>query len=140
MELVVDANIVIAGMISGEGKTSEIFFSNVLNLFSPELLSAEIDKHKPEILAKSGLSGVEFDLVLSLMFSRIRFVSFLEFKQCIAEAREICPDPDDTEYFALALALHCPVWSDDKRLKKQDVVEVISTSELLERLRRHSLF
>ena len=44
----------------------------------------------------------------------------------------ISPDADDTAYIALALHLNCPIWSNDKKLKKQDKVKVITTKELLE--------
>ncbi len=70
-------------------------------------------------------------LALSLISSRISFAPFLEFKQCLSKAKEICLDANNTEYFALALKLGCAVWSEDKTLKKQDLVKVIGTSELL---------
>lgn len=131
MELVADANIIISGIISMEGKTSELLFSDELNLFSPEWLLEEIKKHKEEILAKSKLAEVELDLALALIFSRIKFVPFLEFKQFLPEVKPTCPDPNDIEYLALAFKLGCSIWSDDKKLKKQDLVKIISTSELL---------
>ncbi len=50
------------------------------------------------------------------------------------QAKSICPDPDDIQYFALALKLGCPIWSNDKALKEQNTVEVISTGELIDNL------
>jgi predicted nucleic acid-binding protein len=32
-------------------------------------------------------------------------------------AREICPDENDGDYFAVALELNCAIWSNDKKLK-----------------------
>lgn len=43
----------------------------------------------------------------------------------------ICPDPDDSEYFALAMKLRCTIWSNDKRLKQQEKVNIINTTELI---------
>jgi len=33
-------------------------------------------------------------------------------------------------YFALALKMKCPIWSNDKRLKEQKTIKIISTDEL----------
>ena len=90
-----------------------------------------IDKHKQEILLKSGLSRYEFDIFVSLISSEIEFVQYPEIKKFIPEAKEITPDINDAEYFALALKLNCSIWSNDKRLKQQNKVKVYSTSELM---------
>ena len=131
MELVIDANEVISALISLSGKTAEIIFSNKLKLFAPEYLLEEIGKHKNEILQKIGLSKEELDVLLSLVFLNMELIPFSEFKEFEEEASRVCPDPNDTEYFALALKLGCPVWSEDKLLKKQDRIKVLTTSELL---------
>ncbi len=41
------------------------------------------------------------------------------------------PDENDIIYFALALKLKCCIWSNDKALKRQDRIMVLSTKELL---------
>lgn len=133
MDLIIDANIVISALISIQGKTCDLLFSEKLNLITAELLIREFYEHKKEIIEKSQLSEEELDLALSIISSRIKFIPFLEFKQFIPRAKEICPDPDDIEYFALALKLNCPVWTDDKALKNQNLVKIISTSELLKK-------
>ena len=45
--------------------------------------------------------------------------------------KKISPDINDTEYFALALKLKCSIWSNDKKLKKQNKVKVYSTEEIV---------
>ena len=134
MELVIDANVVISAMISTSGRTCDLLFVDGLRLSAPEFLLVELKKHREDILEKSKLSAPEFDLALSLISSRIRLIPFSEFDRFISKAKEISPDPDDTEYLALALKLSCAVWSNDKLLKKQDLVKVINTSELLDML------
>ncbi|MHA1105899.1 MAG: PIN domain-containing protein [Promethearchaeota archaeon] len=50
------------------------------------------------------------------------------------EADKISPDPKDTIYLALAIALKSKIWSNDKKLKHgQDKITVFSTEELLKR-------
>ena len=50
----------------------------------------------------------------------------------IQMAEKITPDPNDAEYFALALKLGCGIWSNDKKLKEQDKIKIYSTSDLIE--------
>jgi len=63
------------------------------------------------------------------------------FSEFLEEAKEISP-PDDFPYVALALklkslGLETKIWSNDKKLKKalEGRIEVLSTKEILERLR-----
>ena len=51
------------------------------------------------------------------------------------KAEDICPDPKDIVYFALALYLKCGIWSNEKRLKKQNVVKVYATHDIMKILR-----
>ena len=131
MDLVVDANIVMSTLISAEGKTCDLIFNDRLKLFAPEFLLDEIEKHKEEILSKSALSESEFKLLLSLVFSRIEIIPLSEFQKFVGSAEEITPDPNDTEYFALALRLNCAIWTNDKKLKGQDKIKIHSTTELI---------
>lgn len=52
----------------------------------------------------------------------------------IGEAKNISPDAKDAPYFALAMRLKCPIWSNDKDLKKQNSVEIYSTDDLVRML------
>ncbi|HIJ03012.1 TPA: hypothetical protein HA369_01705 [Candidatus Woesearchaeota archaeon] len=54
-----------------------------------------------------------------------------DYQQYLTPAKHITPDENDTEYFALALKLSCPIWSNDKRLKNQEKIRIFSTTELL---------
>ena len=45
------------------------------------------------------------------------------------------PDPKDSAYLALALALKSAVWSNDKKLKEeQNHVKVLSTEDLINKI------
>ena len=131
MELVVDANVLMSALIATEGITYDLMFNDRIKLFSVEFLLEEIEKHKEEILTKSGLSENELELFLSLISSRIEFILYSEFEELVPEAEKITPDINDAEYFALALKLKCGIWSNDKTLKNQDKVEVYSTEEII---------
>lgn len=131
MELVIDANILMSALIAAGGKTFDLMYMERIRLYSVDKLSHEVEKYKEEILAKSGLSQDEFEFILSLLSTRIEFIPYAEITPFVPEAEKITPDPNDTEYFALALKLKCGLWSNDKRLKQQSRVKVYSTEDLV---------
>jgi len=83
-------------------------------------------------MSKANIGIGEFGLMERVLSWQVEFVPVIEFKDFLNEAKLICPDPDDVEYFALALKLNCGIWSNDKRLKKQSKVKVFNTKELRE--------
>src|SRR3989338_241660 len=132
MDIVVDANVVIAALISPTGHTADLFFSPLLGVFAPELLLEEVEEHKKELLKKTGLTERDFNFLVAFLAQRINFFPVTEFLSFLPKAKQFSPDPDDIAYLALALKLCCPLWSNDKQLKSQAVVKVISTSELVQ--------
>ncbi len=137
MRLIVDANVVFSALIAYNQKIIDLFFSKDIELFGPETLLKEIEEHKEEILEKTGYTDQDFEVILSLLYSRIELVPFSIFEKELSTAKELCPDPDDIEYFAAALYLDCPVWSNDKKLKEQKRIKVISSHELLSIVKRN---
>jgi len=130
MLLVVDANILFSALIA-DGKTRELLFSDRLELMVPEFLFTELEGHLEGIIEKSKLSKEEMDIVISIFKERFDIVPKEDFEHELNIANKVCPDPDDTEYFALAIAEEAYLWSDEKRLKNQGELKVISTSELI---------
>ncbi|MCZ7402678.1 MAG: PIN domain-containing protein [Candidatus Methanoperedens sp.] len=128
------ANVVFSVLIKS-GKTLDLFILNRAkkryHFVAPEFLMVEVEKHTSEIIKKTGLSIEEFGKVLDFLEKEIEFVSFEEFEEFYKEAEQISPDPNDVQYFALALKLNGAIWSNDKALKKQFVVEVLSTGEII---------
>ena len=133
MLLVIDANELFAAMIA-RGITLNLFFDRKLDLVSPRFILEEYKEHKEDIVNRSGLSEEEALSFLLLLTPKIKFFEKEEFKDFLKEAEEISPDSNDVEYFALALKLNCPIWSEDKALKSQSKVKVYSTSELLKEI------
>ena len=133
MLLVVDANVLFSAIIAG-GKTCDLIFCEWLQLIAPEFLFTELEEHKDEIIAKSSLSEDDFEEFLNSLKERIDIIPRQQFEGFLPEANRLSPDPDDTEYFALALRFGAVLWSNEKRLKKQPKVKVFSTSDLIELL------
>ncbi|MDD4983642.1 MAG: PIN domain-containing protein [Candidatus ainarchaeum sp.] len=131
MDLVIDTNILISALISSNGKIRELIFSDKFKLFAPEYVFLEIYEHKQEIIKKAELSESEFELALSVLFTKIIITPSEEIKVFSEKAKQVCPDFDDWPFFALAILKNIPLWSDDKDLKQQDVIKVMSTKEII---------
>ncbi|WP_456474714.1 PIN domain-containing protein [Candidatus Pyrohabitans sp.] len=134
MLLVVDANIIFSALIKG-GKTLDIFILNRrINRFkfiAPEYLMVEVEKHIDEIINKTKLLPEELEKVLDFLEREIEFIPFEDFRDLYEKAEQLSPDPDDVQYFALALKFGGTIWSNDKALKNQPRIQVLSTQELL---------
>jgi predicted nucleic acid-binding protein len=133
MKLIVDANILFSALIK-DGLTAELLISDKLQLFAPEFLFTEYTKYKDLILRKTHRNEEEFNNFLEILKDQIFIVPKKEIMPFMDEADKISPDPKDTVYFALAIALKSNIWSNDKKLKQsQTKINVFSTEELLKR-------
>ena len=130
MELVIDANILFSALIK-DGVTVEILFNENLKLFAPEFLFKEFKKYEKVITEKTSRTQKELDKILMITKELIVIQSKEEYQHLLKKAKNISPDHKDAPYFALALKLNCPIWSNDKKLKEQNKVKVHSTHELL---------
>ena len=133
MELVIDANILFAALIR-RSSTSEILMHEDLHLFAPEFILVEFEKYQDVILKKTNIDEHLFQELLRIYQSRIELIPAEEFRNFWNEAELISPDFKDMPYFALALRLGIPIWSNDKAMKeKQSTVTVVSTEDLVRR-------
>jgi predicted nucleic acid-binding protein len=129
MELVVDTNIVIAAIIR-PGATRSMLMHPQLDLSSPARLVEEMEKHREEIQLKSWLDDAEFEKAVELVLSSLAIVHRAAYSGYDLKAQEIAPDKDDAPFFALALQKECAIWTNEKRLKKQDKIKIYDTAEL----------
>lgn len=133
MKLIVDANILFAALIK-EGSTAELLISDKLQLFAPEFLFTEFAKYEELILKKTHRSPEEFNEFLELLKEQITIVPKKEITPYLDKADKISPDPKDTIYLALALALKASVWSNDKKIKQdQNKIIILSTEEVIDK-------
>ena len=140
MDLVVDATILFTGL-TGKGITKDIIFLESVSLHCPEALFKEIEEHKSRIKYISTLPSSDLEFLLNKFKAKIKTFPLYKYDLFLKEANNLMPDPDDTEYLALSLALDkCPIWSEDPHFKKQSVVRVFTTKELVELLRTKKLF
>ena len=102
-------------------------------VYSPEFAIVELDKHKSEILEKSGLSSKEFEELKLRLKNNVEFVPFSEYSSHISEAKSLIPRHlKDIDFVALAIKVGAFIVSDDKELKKQSEIRVFNRSEFSE--------
>lgn len=118
-----------------KGKTEDILFNDNLHIFAPEFLFEEFNKYAALILGKTGRNKEEFEELVRIIKKKIKTVPNEETEKYINKAGKISPDKNDIDYFALALKLKCPIWSNDKELKKQEKITVYSTEDLIKTLK-----
>lgn len=113
--------------------TADLLAVGNLGLYAPEFLLEEFQKYEDLILKKTHRSSEEFHQYLTFIKRRIKFVPIKNIIAHLEKATLISPDPKDTVYLALAIALDAIIWSNDKRLKeKQNKIPVFNTSEIIE--------
>lgn len=131
MIIVADANELFSLLIRGSKDAKEILVSKQIELIAPEFLLVEFSNNKEEILSKTHRNEEEFLELLSIIESRVKFISSEEFEEFIPKACELILEHiKDAEYFALSLKYNCPLWSEEKLLKRQSKVKVFNTEEL----------
>ncbi|MEW6748691.1 MAG: PIN domain-containing protein [Candidatus Micrarchaeota archaeon] len=130
MRLAVDTNVLISALMS-KGGTFEAIVLGDLDLSVPEHSIGEIERNKGVLKERMGVSEEEFRLALDIILSHVMVVPREEYAAMEPRAKEISPDKKDFPFFALALAKRMPLWTNEKRLKKQDAVEVYGTKEVL---------
>jgi predicted nucleic acid-binding protein len=131
MKLVVDANILFSLFIKSS-RIEELVFDDSLEMYAPEFIFEEFQIYEEYIISKTQRTSLEFQTLLHILKKRINIIPLKNFSEYIQEAKNISPDINDIQYFALALKLQCPLWSNDKKLKtKQHCILVYSSQDLI---------
>lgn len=113
MRLVVDSNVVFAGLLR-DGASRSLLIDPPMDLMSPEWMLAEIRRYRDEIASRAGLPGEELDLLLALLTEGIEVVprEAYETRMKEAQARIGARDSGDVPFVALALARPCDgIWT-----------------------------
>jgi predicted nucleic acid-binding protein len=129
MKFIVDANILFSALIK-DSITAELLFHKDFRLYTAEFLIDEFLKHRSLILEKTLRTEAGFVGIMYALKDIITVIPEEDYSAIIKEAEKISPDKEDTMYFALALKLKCPIWSNDKKLKEQKLVKVYTTEEI----------
>ncbi|NPA86780.1 MAG: hypothetical protein GXO00_02115 [Candidatus Diapherotrites archaeon] len=103
--IVLDANVVIATLIRYGGFTSKILkhAGKHFDVFVPNYLWKEINKHVKLLAKKSGLSIEEVKLAIDILSRRFKIAKIKETD--VAHLEVYVKDPKDSQYVAAAVGL-----------------------------------
>ena len=75
----------------------------------------ELEEHKEELIKKSKIGRVGFELILEQITRKCIFIEDGSLAGYWQKAKKIMDeiDPDDTPFIAAALAIKADIWSDD---------------------------
>ena len=142
MKLVVDTNVLFA-FFWKNSPVREIIKEEMVELYSPELALRELKKYSSDIQRKAGISATLFEMGLKKLSSYVKFVPLEEYETLIPTAKSLAKEFSepkfeeflkDIDFIALALKLDVSILSEDKLLKQQTRVEVLTKSELRDKL------
>ncbi|ASJ03477.1 hypothetical protein A3L09_09495 [Thermococcus profundus] len=139
MELVLDFNVIFSALY-GRGVAYRIFMENhVLEKFRflvPAYLWEELDSKRERISRLTHLNEEEVEYVLSIIKSQTVVIPENIILQALEKAKEICLDPKDIPYVALALALNVPLLTGDRKLAEsiRGYIKVYTPREVLDLL------
>ena len=114
--IVLDANILIRAMLGVKVGGLLAKYANTIDFCAPSIAFDDADAHLPDIMAKRGIGPAELSLGLDAVRILVEEVPAEATAPMRAEAlRRIGRrDPDDWPIIAAALALGCPIWTEDK--------------------------
>ncbi|MBS3060929.1 MAG: hypothetical protein J4432_05500 [DPANN group archaeon] len=140
MRFVVDSNVLFTFFWKGS-VFKKICTEQDCMLFTPEFALEGINKHHVQLLKKTGISRSEFKELLKELAARVEFMPLANYGPAIKKVKKLSgyfrsedrsEFLEDLDFFALALHLGLPIWSNDKLLKKQPEVIALSTKEIIE--------
>ncbi len=135
MKLVINSNILV--LFFRKNPIQDIILNSKsfnLQLYAPEYALEELARNKSDIIKYSGKTGKGFKRDLNKLKELITFVNQNILKAFEEKAKELAPHDKDIPFFALALKLNASIWSNELAFKKQSVIPVFRTQELIELL------
>lgn len=139
MKIVVDTNIIFSGLLSPNGKISDLLLnsSDKFDFYSPTYLLDELENHKLKLLKISGFFENELEFMKRNIFKKIEFIDLEYISDSIwVKAIELTKKVDeyDAPFVALALELESAIWTGDKklamRLKNKGIDWVLTTDSI----------
>jgi len=113
--LVVDANILVRAVLGKRVREVIEAYAEDTSFFVPESAFAEAEEHLPALVAKRGGDPEKALSLLRSLRSLVVVIGSEVYGDMEVEARErlATRDADDWPILASALALACPIWTED---------------------------
>lgn len=113
--LVVDANILVRAVLGKRVREAIEIYAEEVSFFVPEVALAEVEEHLPTLVIKHGGDPKKAVALLRALGRLMEVIGSDVYDEFEAEARERLRerDPEDWPILATALALGCPIWTED---------------------------
>jgi predicted nucleic acid-binding protein len=113
--LVLDANILIRAVLGHRVRRILEFHAENISFFLPETAYAEAEEHLAALVVKRRGDPSKALIALKAMAALVTIVGDDLYRDFEAEARKRlgARDPEDWPILAAALALGCPIWTED---------------------------
>jgi predicted nucleic acid-binding protein len=115
--IVLDANILIRAVLGRRvRKLLEEYSPQGIRFYAPDAAYADAAEYLPSLLAGKGKPGTNVDAALGYLHSLAETIESDSYGLLEDEARQRLRgrDEDDWPVLATALALACPIWTEDK--------------------------
>jgi predicted nucleic acid-binding protein len=132
LRLIVDTNVMFS-FFWENSITKKLLLNQNNLLFAPEFALEELKKYEKEIIHKAKITKKEFSEIRKELAILIEFIPLEEYKQFLKKGLIASPDSNDVDFFALAIKLELPLWSNDNLLKNQNIIQVLNTKEILQK-------
>jgi predicted nucleic acid-binding protein len=113
--IVLDANILIRAVLGKRARELLVEHAATVQFFAPDVAYADARKYLPALLEKRGINSAAAMAVLDSLESLVRPLErdFYASLQHQALQRIAMRDADDWPILACAMAMGCPVWTED---------------------------
>lgn len=130
--IVLDANILIRAMLGVKVGGLLTTYAESIDFYAPSIAFEDADAHLPKIMSKRGIGSAELSLGMDAVRLLVEEIPAEVTDPLRAEALQRIDrrDPDDWPMVAAALALDCPIWTEDRDFFGAGVATW--TSELVE--------
>lgn len=113
--LVVDANVLVRAVLGRRVREVIEMYAGQVSFFVPEVAYAEAEEHVPALVIKRGGDPEKALRFLRSLRGLVELVGSELYGDLESQARERLGDrdPDDWPILASALAIGCPIWTED---------------------------
>lgn len=128
MKIVIDTNIIISALLK-DSMTRKIILSQKFTFLTPDYTLEEIQKYEEYILEKAGISDQDFEIILSMMFEKVKIVNKEEYQNQMEVSQSMLKD---VPFLALALSSKADaIWTEDKHFLNQDKIKTFGTEYMI---------
>jgi predicted nucleic acid-binding protein len=131
MKFVVDTNILFS-YFKKDSFTKKLIQNPFSELISPSHALLELKKYSNLIMKKCNLSKNQFENNLKSLKKVIKFIPQKDYSKFLKEAEIISPDIKDKDFLVLCLKKEIILWSNDKLLKNQNKIKILTTEEIID--------